>query len=373
MRWRGVAVLAGLLAVIFAVRSLAAVAVVLLVLAVGAARLPPAILARVTLDRSGPARLFHGESAQVHLAATNRGHGALSWLAITELIPFDLATQPLRWVTTLRAGETRNISYSITGRRRGVFRLGPATLVSSDPFGLQPTQRAVAAGPTVIVYPRIVPIERLGLPATAPFPDLRANLPLYEDPQRIIGVRPYETTDSGRRIHWTASAHHGSLLVTRLQPGIGRDTVVLLDLSREGMGTRARHVETAVTVAASVLFHVVTQERLAAGLRYRDISLAPSSDQGHLMAMLEVLAVASIHDLTTEELIEPVGLPFGASVLLVTRRFDVDVQFRLYSLLRRGWRPCVIQVGDDPAPKIPGIPVWPVASERQLAEALGGG
>ncbi|HUO46480.1 MAG TPA: DUF58 domain-containing protein [Acidimicrobiia bacterium] len=373
MSWRLVAILAGLLAVVFAVRSLAGVAVILLVLGAGAARLPPALLARVTLDRSGPARLFHGESGQVQLTVTNRGRGPIFWLAITELIPFDLAIHPLRWITTLRAGESRAISYSITGRRRGVFRLGPATLVSSDPLGLRPAQRPLADGPTVIVYPRIVPIERLGLPATAPFPDLRAHLPLYEDPNRIIGVRPYATTDSGRRIHWTASAHHGSLLVTRLQPGIGRETVVLLDLSREGMGTRARHVETAVTVAASVLFHVVTRERLAAGLRYRDISLAPSSEHAHLMAMLEILAIASVHELSTEELIEPVGLSFGASVVLVTRRFGADVQFRLYSLLRRGWRPCVIQVGDDPVPEIPGIPVWPVVSDRELAEALGGG
>ena len=80
-------------------------------------------------------------------------------------------------------------------------------------------------------------------------------------------MRPYVPGDSARRIHWTASAHQGSLLVRRLEFGVGRDTVVLLDLTRRGLGSsRTNLVELAITTAASILYHVITVEGLRAGL-----------------------------------------------------------------------------------------------------------
>ncbi len=362
------AIVIALIAVVYAVGAPAGVALFVVILALYAARVPGAALDWVVLERKAPSRLFLGESGQVEVIVRNEGRWPVSWIVITDLIPFDLSTKPLRWATSLAGGESRRMTYGIVGRRRGAFRLGPSTAVSGDLFGWQPAQRSFPAGPSLIVYPRILPLDQLGLPAVAPFPELRNPLPLHEDPLRIVGVRPYQSSDSARRIHWTASAHHGSLLVTRLQHGFSRETMVLLDLSREGMGTRSRPIELAVTCAASILYHIVTRERLPAGLRLGDVHIDPASDDTHLMAMLEVLAVAGANDSPPFGLLEPVGLPYGATLVLITRRVGQDLADRLHVVRTRGWRPTLVVIDGEVTADLPGIRVRVVTDDRSLTE-----
>ena len=364
--------MAALLAVAYAINSLFALGAGLALIWIGARTLPARSLRQVEVTRTGPTRLFHGESAEIEIRVANRGRLPVPWLALTETVPFDLMPTSFRWATSLRGWEQRSTKFRLVGSRRGIYRLGPATLVSGDPFGLMPAQSARKETDRLVVYPKIVPLSRLGLPARAPMADLRTARPLFEDPHRVVGVRPYAPGDSARRIHWTASAHHGSVLVRRLEYGVGRDTVVLLDLTRRGLGTsRAGTVELAITAAASILYHIVTVERLRAGLRMPGVTLAPGGDQGHLMVMLEVLAgaIATHDDL---RLSDPAGLPFGASVVLVTGVLGPRWLGPLQTMRHRGWKPTVLLLGDrDVSRSIPGIPIWKVAASSDLIALLG--
>jgi uncharacterized protein (DUF58 family) len=366
------AVLAAVLAVFYAVNSLFALASGLVFIWIAARILPDRALQQIEIKRTYPTRLFHGESAEVELLVSNRGRLPVPWLSLTEAVPFDLLPTSFRWATSLRGWEQRSARFRLVGSRRGIYRLGPATLVSGDPFGLVPAQDARMETERLVVYPKIIPLSRLGLPARAPFADLRTSRPLFEDPHRVIGVRPYAAGDSARRIHWTASAHQGSLLVRRLEHGIGRDTVVLLDLTRRGLGTnRTQMVELAVTAAASILYHIVSVEGLRAGLRMPGVTVTPGGDQGHLMVMLEVLAGATA-TLDDSRLTDPVGLPFGASVVLVTGVIEGRWLQPLQTMRHRGWKPMVLLIGDTTAPPVPGIPIWKVSAGADLIATLGG-
>lgn len=366
------AAIAALAAAIYAVLSPFAVAVFLVLTAVGARYLPQLALSKVRLERNFPARLFHGETAETELAVTNHGRLPVPWLWIVESLPFDLSPRSTRWATSLDPGERRTYRTQLNAVRRGIYRLGPATLVTGDVFGLHPAQRGDTETGRMVVYPKIVPLTRLGLPARAPFPDLRTARPLHEDPHRVVGVRPYETGDSARRINWAASAHQGSLLVRKLQHGIGRDTMVLLDLTREGLGTaRARTVELAVTAAASLLYHIITVERLPAGLRFPGVSVSPAAHQNHLMAMLELLAGAAINN-TSEPVGDPIGLPYGSSVIVVAGRLTPGWRSSLEILRHGNWRPSILLVGDREPVRTPGVPIWWVEADRELADLLAG-
>jgi len=365
-------VVAAVLAVFYAINSLFALAAGLVLIWLASRILPDRALQQVDIDRTYPTRLFHGETAEVGILVTNRGRLPVPWLSLTESVPFDLLPTSFRWATSLRGWEKRTASYRLTGSRRGIYRLGPATLVSGDPFGLVPAQSARSETERLVVYPKIVPLTQLGLPARAPFADLKTARPLFEDPHRVVGVRPYATGDSARRIHWTASAHQGSLLVRRLEYGVGRDTVVLLDLTRRGLGTnRTQMVELAVTAAASVLYHIVTVEGLRAGMRMPGVTVAPGGDQGHLMVMLEVLAGAAA-TLDDSRLTDPVGLPFGASVVLVTGVLEGRWLAPLQTMRHRGWKPMVLLVGEASPPSVPGIPIWKISASSELITTLGG-
>jgi uncharacterized protein (DUF58 family) len=366
------AVVAAILAVFYAVNSLFALAAGLASVWMAARILPARALHQVEISRMYPTRLFHGESAEVRILVSNRGPLPLPWLTLTETVPFDLHPTSFRWATSLRGWEQRTARFRLVGSRRGIYRLGPATLVSGDPYGLVPAQDARKETERLVVYPKIIPLARLTLPARAPFADLRTALPLFEDPHRVIGVRPYAAGDSARRIHWKASAHQGSLLVRRLEPGIGRDTIVLLDLTRRGLGTnRTQAVELAVTAAASILYHIVSVEGLRAGLRMPGVTVAPGGDRGHLMVMLEVLAGAAA-TLEDSRLSDPVGLPFGASVVLVTGVIEDRWSEPLQTMRHRGWKPMVLLVGDAKAPSVPGIPIWKLSAGADLIATIGG-
>jgi uncharacterized protein (DUF58 family) len=160
--------------------------------------------------------------------------------------------------------------------------------------------------------------------------------------------------------------------VRKLEHGIGRDTVVLLDLTRRGLGTnRTQMVELAVTAAASILYHIVAVEGLRAGLRMPGVTVAPGGDQGHLMVMLELLAGAAA-TLDDSRLTDPGALPFGASVVLVTGVLEDRWLAPLHTIRHRGWKPMVLLIGDAKAASIPGIPIWKVSASSDLIATLGG-
>src|SRR5690606_27463961 len=156
------------------------------------------------------------------------------------------------------SGERRTLSYTIVSRRRGYYRLGPLTLRTGDVLGFGERVLAGDAPDALTIYPRVVPLAELGLPATLPFGTLPASRRLFSDPARPAGVRPYQPSDGVRRVDWKASARTGELQVRRYQPAIALETLVALAFSRAEYGSRYAYdtMERALTAAASVAAHL---------------------------------------------------------------------------------------------------------------------
>lgn len=325
----------------------------------------------VNVRRSHPRRVFHGEPIEVVLEATNAGRLAVPWMSVVDPVAFDLGTRSTRWVTTLEPGETRTHTTVLEGRRRGFHRLGPGVVGSGDPFGLRRAQGTGVPSTGVLVYPRIVPLDSLRLRAASPMAVLPDRRPLHEDPTRVLGVRDYEPGDPIRKIHWTASAASGSLVVKRLQPGITREVVVALDLTADGhpQPGRRRSAELSVTVAASVVHHLATVERQPAGLRVAgtdaptgaplDVTVPPRPDDRHLVEMLEHLARVRLRRDDRRGLLRPEDLGFGTSLLYVGGRVDESRAVELLRLRDLGVATRVVLTGPAPADG-----VW----ERTLVE-----
>jgi uncharacterized protein (DUF58 family) len=171
-----------------------------------------------------------------------------------------------------------------------------------DLLGVSHTQRVQVESQHFIVYPRVVPLREFGLPTRSPLVALPARTPLFEDPARVTGVRAYQHGDSPRRIHWTATASSGELLVKQYDASIARETVVYLDLNQADYEGRRRYnaTELAIVVAASIAHHIVVSERLPVGLvteawdplaeSEARFVLPPRADRASLMGLLEVLA-----------------------------------------------------------------------------------
>ena len=271
---------------------------------------------QLTAVRRFVRRAFPGEEVKVTVEVRNAGWLPIPWVEVYESLPpgmgsplmhdaasEDPSTSPAeRRVISLWGGARHRLTYNLTCYRRGYYRIGPLFLRVGDLFGLMPEERTSEPAEYLIVYPRIVALESLGLPTHSPLALLPSPAPLFKDPTRIMGVRAYQPGASPCRIHWTAPASAGALLVKRYQPAIARETLIYLDMDRSSYLHRRRYdaIELAIVTAASLANHIIVREGLAAGLAVQAMdplvdeiaafSLLPRSQQAHLMAMLEVLA-----------------------------------------------------------------------------------
>jgi uncharacterized protein (DUF58 family) len=254
---------------------------------------------RLTVQRRFDDHAFCGDQVQVNLDLHNGGWLPLPWVEAHESLPVQLVAPPFhRQVFSLGPGARRRLTYHLHCHQRGYYPIGPLTVRAGDLLGLVRPRIERADPAFLIVYPRIVSLEQLGLPTRSPQVVLPAQTPLFEDPARVIGVRDYQRGDSPRRIHWTASAKATSvaaadprgggqslplrLMVKQYQPAIARETLICLDMDERDYGQRQRYTgtELAVIVAASLANHIVVREGLPVGLltEARDPLLNPEQN-----------------------------------------------------------------------------------------------
>jgi uncharacterized protein (DUF58 family) len=320
-------------------------------------------LRRLAIDRRAVERAFPGDTVDVELRVTNTGILPVPWVELHEELPIALTIPPAhREAISIGAGETRRIRYTLTPMRRGYHRVGPLRARTGDLLGLRTREQVVAERGRLIVYPRVVPLDDLGLRSRSPHPTRRTQVPLHPDPTLVRGVRDYEVGDPERSIHWSASAKAGRLLTKKFEHGTSRDTIVCLDLRRSSypVGMRVTASEHAIVVAASVASHVISREAQSAGLLTEahdplvgDVvrfSRAVGSRRAHLAEILEILAriqlalAAPMHRLLHDA--SP-SLPWGATLVAITGTVDIRLVDTLYRLRRSGFLPTLVSVVTD--------------------------
>lgn len=342
----------------------------------------------VKAARSFPHRAFLGETVPVTVTMVNDSRLALPWLQVSESIPPELRMgEPVERVVTLRGRDRNSFTYHVRGQQRGYYRVGPLRLVAGDLFGLAETRDAFLRPGYLTVYPRIIPLARLGLPSRLPYGTIASRQRLFEDPARPMGVRGFRSGDSLRQINWKASAHTRDLLVRTLEPAISLETVILLDLHRDDYERRDWQISTewAIVLAASVANHLITQ-RQAVGLitngvdplrageetrQYDEASgrlLNPTrtpeenradyiagpipahTGRAHLMRLLEQLArLESVNTVpfAAWAAAATVRLNWGVTLLAVTGAGDEATCNALHRLVRAGYNPILVAIEPD--------------------------
>jgi len=157
-------------------------------------------------------------------------------------------------------------SYVLSDVPRGRHRFKPVRLSISDPFGLAEAGTVLEDQQALVVYPRLVELERLFLDGGAG-PEHGRQLLL----RRPIGfdlhsVRDYQQGESLRRVHWPSTARRGSLMVKELEDSPRDEVAVLLDADPTGVAGSPpdSSFDAAVRVAGSILLAQVRRGRRCA-------------------------------------------------------------------------------------------------------------
>lgn len=219
------------------------------------------------------ARAFPGDTARLRLVAENGKLLPLSWVRARSAIPPALTPTGARlsWPGLDRGGYLQGLAslaprgsaaweFELPCRARGVHEIGPIELTSGDPFGFFARRTVQAEHCELVVYPRLVPLRRLGFALSAGLGSALQRRALEEDPSRTAGVRDYRPGDPLRRIHWKASARQGTLQVRIREPAAA--PALLLALAAESFDfpwTRYREdmFELAASALASVAWRAI--------------------------------------------------------------------------------------------------------------------
>ncbi|MBI2908767.1 MAG: DUF58 domain-containing protein [Chloroflexi bacterium] len=345
-------------------------------------------------------RVFFGEEVDLRLRLVNRKLLPLAWLEIEDEVPeavtflkgeVQRSHKPLRMILrnilSLRWYERVTRRYPLRCDSRGYHSFGPATIRSGDIFGFFNVEANIPKTDYLLVYPKVVPITRLGIPSKQPFGDIKTRQHIFEDPVRTIGVRPYAPGDSPRRLHWKATARTQELQVKLFEPTTTIDFLLFLNVATFSpiwAGVIPSRLELAVTTAAS-LANYATEERYRVGLYVnsnlpgsdQQVRILPSRSPDQLTRMFEALAkISGFATVPMERFLqrESRNLPWGATVVVITATANEALLSTLLRLKRTGHRTSLVLVGDD-APKLEldGITVhnvrgqWREIEELQLA------
>jgi uncharacterized protein (DUF58 family) len=312
-------------------------------------------LASVAIERHHDRRAFLGQTFTVDVDVRNRRWLPVLWLRLSDTVPSDLSSGiALRQVISLRPYEHLALSYSLYGRRRGYYRIGPLVGLGGDLLGTATYETHQAEDDFVIVYPQIVALRDLGFPSQSPFGVLPSRERIFEDPTRIRGVRDYQPGDSLRQMDWKTSARVGRLQVRRYEPAIALETAIFcnLDGADYAQPYRTQATELGIVAAASIGVHLV-EKRQAVGLftNGRDplaeasagvAALPLRKGRAHLMNLLDLLARIEVWpeegatpflDLLSRK---SLGLPWGSTAVAITAREVEGLLDTLLALRRRG-------------------------------------
>jgi len=90
--------------------------------------------------------------------------------------------------------------YSMVCSERGYHRIGPVRLRTGDIFGFSSAEICYPGFDHILVFSRVIDLERLLFPPEHPMGEIRGSLPIYFDTNRVVGQRDYQSRDPMKHI-----------------------------------------------------------------------------------------------------------------------------------------------------------------------------
>lgn len=331
----------------------------------------------VELSRQTRARRSQvGKLAEEKFSLRNQSWFPKLWLEVRDHsdLPNHRASRVLN---TVGPGRWRDWAVRTTCRARGLFRLGPLTISTGDPFGLFHITRYLEHTSPIVVYPATVDLRAFSPPiGRLPGGDAVRRRTHYVT-TNVASVRDYAPGDSFSRIHWRSTARKDRLIVKEFELDPTADIWIFLDMYREVQvgqpyeeegatvelpalfQTRRRTPllaptteEYGVTAAASLAQHFIRRNRAVGLAAYGQRREVLPADRGErqLTKILETLAVLRAegsvplaHVLVTEA----DRLSRGTTLVIVTPATDDAWVLTARDLSQQGLRSIAVLI--DPA------------------------
>ncbi|MFQ5381227.1 MAG: DUF58 domain-containing protein [Dehalococcoidia bacterium] len=288
-----------------------------------------------------------GQEAQEVIEVRNRGVLPRLWMEVED--PSEMPGHHARRVVIVPPRGLRNWVVDTPLTRRGVFSWGPATVRTTDPFGVFRRERRFGGKEEILVFPEVVDLPHFEVPPASLPGEGRFRRRTHQVTPNASGVRDYAPGDSFNRIHWKTTARAGRPMVKTFELDPASDIWVVLDLEgrvQAGSGDESTE-EYGVRVAASVVRHYLVQNRSVGLISFgEDLDIVePERGPQHLTRMLESLATArAIGEAPLGNILLEEQRRFGrhTTLILVTASTDDEWLGQVLALTQRGVRIAVV-------------------------------
>jgi uncharacterized protein (DUF58 family) len=282
-------------------------------------------------------RLFPGETVTLNAEVSNRKFLPV-WIHSDIKIPDGLKPGPGQNASgdaVIPAHGSIKGSWQFRAGKRGLYRIGPLSLVASDPLDLYRKEKLFPFENDLIVYPRIPMIHSPLLPFMEYF-GIHPAKGIIEDPAWYEGTREYSGNRPARNIHWKASARLDILQEKIFEPTSHQKVFFIFD----GYGFEKAEDEIGFEKALEALAALASQfiesgADVALATDREAIRFSPVLPLGrgpeHLGALLELLARTTMRQgKPLSSLIEAAGTR-GASFVVMAREPNKNTR-RFFSL-----------------------------------------
>jgi uncharacterized protein (DUF58 family) len=325
-----------------------------------------------------------------HVARHGIGHDVLEGDDVRIEVQADVtsAVPPPSLVAVERPGRLgeRRVELTRTGRRRFAGRYDLAQvprgrhpfdavrLTVEDPFGLARAELVQGEAQALVVYPRLVSLDRIFSEGGTHAQEGRRLLLRRPTGFDLHSVREHQEGESLRAVHWPSTARRGQLMVKELEDAPRDEVAVLLDGIDDGF-------DVAVRAAGSILqAHVRHGRRCALVVNSAAREVQTVATQHDWRRALELLACVEPDARTpASALVQARGGVVARSLelVVVTPRLDVPLVDRLVqrALSRRGVSVVYVATSHMREPQLLrlqalGIPLAIVRPGDDLAAAL---
>lgn len=246
------------------------------------------------------------------------------------------------FVLNISGREMKKISYSADCYKRGLWKLGPVTVVSQDALGFFKMRNNLNVFSELLIYPNLFRIFS--------FPPLAKGsvswmgvetAKISGDSHEFFGIREYQRGDALSRMHWPSTARHNKLIVRQFERNAVQEATIVLDLKKGhdiGAG-RETTLEYAVKIAGSVAKYLLNEGAFIQMIGYaKESTMIPfGKGESHMYKILEYLAKVSAEGtFSLSQTLEEASFvtPYSSTLIVIMLDNDVEslsslVQFRV--------------------------------------------
>jgi uncharacterized protein (DUF58 family) len=232
--------------------------------------------------------------------------------------------------------------------RRGLFRLGPTSVHTSDLFGLFKLSIHDPTIANILITPPVLPLPNIQVASGGRTGDGRFSKGILEQSVAVSTVRDYQPNDPLHHIHWPLSAKHQTLNTRVFENTPTGNWWIIQDMNQEvQVGDKLNNtLEVGIILAAS-LANAGIREGKAVGFIANDQQLTwvpaqHASDQ--TMKILRALALCEAGHQPLEQLLQKSRGSFqqSASLIIITPDISSDWWDALIWLKTKGLVPTVL-------------------------------